>query len=102
MLIHRTMPKAFFRIFILFLALVAVDARLFVPDASANVKGYHRLIILGDPHLPGKEIVAKERVIRNINSWDDVDGVIVLGDICSALGREHSAFFTGAADSELR
>lgn len=65
------MPKAFFKIFILFLALVAVNARLFIQDARANERSYHRLFILGDPHLPGNETAAKERVIRNINSVRD-------------------------------
>jgi len=31
------------------------------------------LVILGDPHLPGKNVTEKEKVIKTINSWEDVD-----------------------------
>ncbi|MHC1730347.1 MAG: metallophosphoesterase [Syntrophobacteraceae bacterium] len=49
-------------------------------------KVYHHLVILGDPHLPGKNLEAKERVIRNINAWSDVEMVIAVGDICEDRG----------------
>jgi hypothetical protein len=51
-------------------------------------KPYHHLLILGDPHLPGKYMQAKENVIRKINSWDDVDMVIAVGDICEDRGTD--------------
>lgn len=38
-------------------------------------KNFQCFLILGDTHLPGKEIAAKENVIEIINSWDDVEGV---------------------------
>jgi predicted phosphodiesterase len=56
--------------------------------ADAAGKSYHHLVILGDPHLPSKNIEAKEQVIRHINAWDDVDMVIAVGDICEDLGTD--------------
>ena len=67
----------------------AADAARFqVVRADAMDKPYHHLVVLGDPHLPGKHIEAKEHVIRNINSWDDVDMVIAVGDICEDRGTD--------------
>jgi 3',5'-cyclic AMP phosphodiesterase CpdA len=56
--------------------------------ADTDAKAYYHLLILGDPHLPGRNIVGKENVIHRINSWDDVDTVIAVGDICEDLGTE--------------
>ncbi|MBI5593458.1 MAG: metallophosphoesterase [Deltaproteobacteria bacterium] len=63
-------------------------ARIQVTRADAMDKTYHHLVVLGDPHLPGKNIEAKEHVIQNINSWDDVDMVIAVGDICEDRGTD--------------
>jgi predicted MPP superfamily phosphohydrolase len=52
---------------------------------AADAPPYH-LVVLGDPHLPGKFLPAKERVLQTINSWADVDAVAVLGDICEEAG----------------
>jgi len=46
----------------------------------------HHLVILGDPHLPGPNLAQKKRVLEKINSWDDVEMVIAVGDICSEYG----------------
>jgi Icc protein len=86
MLDRKAVPKTLFVALISSLLLLLVGTGLCVPDTHAGEKDYHRLVILGDPHLPGKEIPAKEDVIKTINSWDDVDGVIVLGDICFETG----------------
>lgn len=53
---------------------------------------YH-LLVLGDPHLPGKFLAEKKAVIRNINSWPDIKLVVAVGDICQDLGtaKEYSA-----------
>jgi 3',5'-cyclic-AMP phosphodiesterase len=56
------------------------------PEAGKDP--YHHLLILGDPHLPGKHIGAKERILREIGSWDDLEGVIALGDLCADRGTE--------------
>jgi hypothetical protein len=47
------------------------------------------IALLGDPHLPGKELPKKENILRTINGWDDIDRVVVLGDICKEIGRAH-------------
>jgi 3',5'-cyclic-AMP phosphodiesterase len=44
------------------------------------------IALIGDPHLPGKELPTKEKVLRTINGWDDIDRVVVLGDICKSNG----------------
>ncbi len=49
---------------------------------------YHHLVILGDPHLPGRDLDKKEQVLQKINSWEDVEMVIAVGDICADLGTE--------------
>jgi hypothetical protein len=56
--------------------------------AGAEDRLYHRLVILGDPHLPGRLIEKKEKVLEAINSWEDVDMVIAVGDICSDWGSD--------------
>ena len=32
----------------------------------------YNIAVIGDPHLPGKELPTKEEVIRTINGWNDV------------------------------
>jgi 3',5'-cyclic-AMP phosphodiesterase len=56
--------------------------------AEAEDRPYHRLVILGDPHLPGRMIEKKEAVREIINSWEDVEMVIAVGDICSDWGSD--------------
>ena len=63
-------------------------------------KSYYRLVVLGDPYLPVRErkvksldkrkgiIQAKENVIADINSWADVDEIVVLGDVAAQFGVE--------------
>ncbi len=55
-------------------------------DESAAV--YHHLVILGDPHLPGRDIEKKEQVVEKINSWEDVEMVVAVGDICANVGTD--------------
>jgi predicted MPP superfamily phosphohydrolase len=51
-------------------------------------KGYVRISLLGDPHLPGNRPEAKRKVLQDINRWSDVDFVVAVGDICSTTGTE--------------
>jgi 3',5'-cyclic AMP phosphodiesterase CpdA len=58
------------------------------------------LVLLGDPHLPGRHLPAKERVRETVNGWPEVTGVVALGDLCEDLGtaEEYAAvgeFFRG-------
>ena len=48
----------------------------------------YQLVVLGDPHLPGKFLTEKEAVLRTINAWPDVTLVVAVGDICEDLGTE--------------
>jgi 3',5'-cyclic-AMP phosphodiesterase len=84
------------------LVLLGVGAVFFVMEVHADEKNYHRLVILGDPHLPGKEMSAKESVIKTINSWNDVDMVVVLGDICFELGTSEEYAFAKQFFSKLK
>jgi predicted MPP superfamily phosphohydrolase len=51
------------------------------------------IVLLGDPHLPGKNIDKKEQLIETINQQSDVDFVVALGDICSQTGSEEEYAF---------
>lgn len=61
-----------------------------VPEAITRSdqveKPYKHIVVLGDPHLPGRNMAAKEKVIQTVNSWADVDSVVVLGDLCADVG----------------
>jgi Icc protein len=68
----------------LWLWLMAVGA--LCGGVQAAEREYRHIVVLGDPHLPGKHLSAKAQVIRTINAWNDVDLVVVVGDICEDLG----------------
>ncbi|MCL2457827.1 MAG: metallophosphoesterase [Desulfobulbus sp.] len=53
---------------------------------SSASREYRHVVILGDPHLPGRHLAEKERVRRTINGWRDVDLVVAVGDICDLYG----------------
>jgi predicted MPP superfamily phosphohydrolase len=55
--------------------------------AAGGQVPYH-IVLLGDPHLPGKFLAEKEAVLRTINAWPDVALVVALGDISEGLGTE--------------
>jgi len=57
---------------------------------------------LGDPHLPGKDIIEKENVIETINSWENVDMVVALGDICFELGTANELMYAKKFFSQLK
>ena len=57
-------------------------------QTQATVLPYRHLVVLGDPHLPGRNPAAKEKVIQTLNSWSDVDSVVVLGDLCADVGTQ--------------
>lgn len=71
--------------------LVGLTALLLSVPASLHSSGDQtpsHLVVLGDPHIPGKFLTEKEAVIRTINSWADVILVVAVGDICEDLGTE--------------
>jgi predicted phosphodiesterase len=68
------------------LVLISLAACARSSDEMADV--YHHLVILGDPHLPGRDFQNKEKVLTTINSWEDVEMVIAIGDLCADLGSD--------------
>lgn len=64
-------------------------------------KPYSHIVVLGDPHLPGKNITAKEKVLHTINGWQDVDSVIAIGDLCEFVGDKDEYAFVKAYFSAL-
>lgn len=59
------------------------------------------IMILGDPHLPGKNPQMKEHVLAQINQWKDVDMVVAVGDLCSTTGTEEEYAYVKAYFSKL-
>jgi Icc protein len=76
--------KIIFAVLFFFFSFLQINAE----QTNAANEPYYHLVILGDPHLPGKYVSSKERVIRTVNSWDDVDMVIAVGDICESSGTD--------------
>ena len=62
---------------------------------------YTHIVLLGDPHIPGKNSALKEEVIQTINNWKDVDMVIALGDLCEDRGTKEEYAFVKAYFSKL-
>lgn len=54
--------------------------------ASVDGRGYTHIALLSDLHLPGHLKDQKGRIIENLNSWDDLDAVAVLGDVTQHRG----------------
>jgi Icc protein len=57
-----------------------------VSAGPAPERSYYGIALIGDPHLPGRELPAKENLLQMIDGWDDIDRVVVLGDICKETG----------------
>jgi len=60
--------------------------RLAAPVGNSLSLPYQHIVVLGDPHLPGRNLADKEQVIRTVNQWADVDSVVALGDLCADVG----------------
>ena len=87
--VHQHQPKIHFSAFVLvsifFCFQTVLSTTIF--GASENPqKEYFRMVVLGDPHLPGNRPEAKKAVINEINSWKDVDFVAVVGDLTQTTG----------------
>jgi len=52
---------------------------------AAEIPPTH-VVVIGDPHLPGRNLAAKQALIDRINGWDDVALVVVVGDVCESTG----------------
>lgn len=67
---------------------------------AADLLGYHRIVVLGDPHLPSRirahpSLATRQRimnvknaVIDDINAWDDVGQINVVGDIVAQFATD--------------
>ncbi len=77
-----TFHRLFSAVMLLCLLLLPLPA----PASGADTAKYHRIVLLGDPHLPGKHLDKKEQVRETINTWNDVDLAVALGDICQDRG----------------
>ena len=53
---------------------------------ALSLYGGTHIVVLGDPHIPGKHPQMKEEVLEHINQWKDVDVVVAMGDLCSKTG----------------
>jgi 3',5'-cyclic-AMP phosphodiesterase len=62
----------------------------------------HHVVVLGDPHLPGRHLPAKQAALRTINGWTDVERVVVLGDICEDRGTAEEYAFARQFFAALR
>ena len=72
----------------------ASAARTLMAEYFTN-ECYYRIVVLGDPHLPtrvhrqvNKIIEAKNKVVEDINAWEDVNQISVVGDITARFGNK--------------
>ena len=77
---------AFMKYILPFIVLSVFFLPIGAVSVDASEKTNHHLVILGDPHLPGNKVEFKKQVIQTINSWNDVDMVVAVGDICEDRG----------------
>ncbi|WP_041957964.1 metallophosphoesterase family protein [Sulfurospirillum arsenophilum] len=68
---------------------------------ALSLYGSTHIVILGDPHLPGKNPQMKEHVLEQINQWNDVNMVVAMGDLCSRTGTEEEYAYVKAYFSKL-
>lgn len=69
---------------------------------NAAGEAYHRIVVLGDPHLPGANLAHKEQVRDQINTWEDVEMVVAVGDICAIDGNDSEYEAAGKFFAGLR
>jgi hypothetical protein len=72
---YRPFLKVIFPVLLACLWSICPESYISVTNANDRPFG---IAILGDPHLPGKELPAKENLLRTINNWDDIDRVVAL------------------------
>ncbi len=70
------------------LTVFALSACGKVGGEPAGRESFHHLVIVGDPHLPGRDLAKKEQVLATINGWADVEAVVAVGDICADFGTD--------------
>jgi Icc protein len=79
------------------IAILLAFCLLAAPSLAAPQTDYYRIVLLSDTHLPFKAkigdpakqdriLAAKNKLIADINAWDDVGEIVVLGDIAADRG----------------
>lgn len=69
---------------------------------ALSLYGGTHIVVLGDPHLPGKHPQMKEEVLEHINEWKDVDMVVAMGDLCSKTGTVEEYTYVKTYFSKLK
>ena len=82
----RTDRRTVLRTLAALFASAALPACSLLPGSSGRT--CRRVVVLGDPHLPGPNLADKERLLAQVNGWDDVDLVVAMGDLCEIDGSE--------------
>lgn len=87
---------------------------LFPSPTVAAAPDYYRIVVLGDPHLPYKPalwdngsrqekvMAAKDKLLTQINAWDDVNLVVAIGDITGGFGLKDEYDYARDYFSRLR
>ncbi len=65
--------------------LAALALVLSLPVCAAD---YHRIVVIADTHVSAEHLERQGEAIRQINAWEDVDLVAVLGDLCFDMGTD--------------
>lgn len=71
------------KIFIILLSIICLFSS---PIFASDLKEPYTITVLGDPHLPGNNIKAKEKLIQTLNTWVATDLVVAVGDVCKTTG----------------
>ncbi|MEN6487073.1 MAG: metallophosphoesterase [Syntrophobacteraceae bacterium] len=99
---HRA-ANALLVFLLLFVCGCASASREVRPVQPATLaEGCTRLVALSDPHLPGNHPEAKRKVLEEINSWTDVNTVVVLGDLTEKAGSPEEYAFVKQFFAQLR
>ena len=93
------MRTAYSRMFVVLLTVFCLFSCAF---AEAEKKEPYIITVLGDPHLPGNNLNAKEKLIGTLNTWNDTDLVVAVGDICASTGTPEEYRFAREYFSKLK
>jgi 3',5'-cyclic AMP phosphodiesterase CpdA len=105
----RRLPLVFTCVLLFLLLFLSVS-----PPAAFAAPDYYRIVVLGDPHLPykpalwdkqsrqDKVMAAKDRLLSQVNAWDDVDLVVAIGDITGGFGLQDEYDYAKKYFAKLR
>lgn len=87
--------------FLVRLGLLALAVLALFALGACTASPSHHLVVLGDPHLPGRQLAVKEEALATINSWPDVELVVAVGDICLDYGTDEEYAAAGQFFAKL-